>query len=257
MKKMSSYFVDSLQVTVYNTEETLANEAAAKAITYLKDILSHQPKVRVILATGQSQIMFLNAFTQAQGIDWKRVQFFHLDEYLGISAASSASFRYYLREKVENVLKVGQFFYIQGDTAEPLSECQRYSQLLQEAPLDLCFLGVGENGHLAFNEPKLANINDEYWVKLVKLTPETRLAQVNAGEFPTVAQVPSYAFTLTLRAIFSARKLLCLAPKASKAEIVKQLLTQPINSTCPASFLRQHPQAELLLDQNSASLINR
>ncbi len=245
--------IDQLTVHICANEQDLAQLAAKSAIAHLKTCLQEKPYATVILATGQSQQYFLEYFTASKEIDWKKIIFFHLDEYLGISADHPASFRYYLRQNVEKKLPDSQFYYIQGDTLEPLTECRHYSQLLRDYALDICFLGVGQNGHLAFNEPDVARFEDPDWVKLVKLNEITRLDQSQGENFATVKDVPLYSFTLTLPAIFSAQKLIGLAPHHRKAAIVQRLLSQSISETCPASFLRKHPQAELFLDQNSAS----
>ncbi len=188
------------------------------------------------------------------GVDWSRITLFHLDEYLGITADHPASFRRYMRERVETRVSPRQFHYIQGDALQPLAECDRYTKLLQAQPIDLCCLGVGENGHLAFNDPAVANFQDAYSVKLVKLDKVNRQQQVNTGHFPNIDNVPQYAFTVTLPLICAAKKIICLAPEKRKAQVVKQILQGSININCPASILRQQSQATLFLDVNSASL---
>ncbi|MBZ8182229.1 MAG: glucosamine-6-phosphate deaminase [Oscillatoria sp. PMC 1051.18] len=247
--------IDSLAVAIYKSPTKLAQAAAQTVQNYLQDVLSQKEKARVVWATGSSQIKFLAALTALGGVNWNRVTCFHLDEYLGIKATHPGSFRYYLQEKVENIVKPGKFAYLEGDTNEPLQECDRYAKLIQAQPIDLCFLGVGENGHLAFNEPYLADFNDPYPVKLVKLTKETRQQQVATGYFPKLAAVPKYAFTLTIPTILSARKIICLAPKQRKNSIVREMLTGKISSACPASFLRRQTNATLFLDTEAASLL--
>jgi glucosamine-6-phosphate deaminase len=247
------FFVDSLSVRVYNSKRELAKDAAAIAKQYLNSLLSRQHTATVILATGNSQIEFLEALVSVEDLDWSRIIFFHLDEYLGISAGDRASFRRYLRERVEEKINPCEFHYIEGDTLQPLDECSRYGGLLQRQPLDLCCLGIGENGHLAFNEPSVANFNDPYKIKIVKLDLENRQQQVEKGHFLSLETVPEYAFTLTIPTICSAQKILCLAPEKGKAQIVKKMLQNEISTACPASILRQQPQATLFLDTDSAS----
>ncbi len=222
---------------------------------YLQNTLAQQAIATAILATGSSQMEFLDALITLGGIDWSKVTLFHLDEYLGIDENHPASFRRYLRDRLEHRVNPGTFHYIEGDTREPLAECDRYRQLLQAQPIDLCFLGVGDNGHLAFNEPDVALFDDAYSVKLVKLNQITRQQQVNTGFFQQVDEVPQYAFTLTLPMLCAAQKIVCLAPGKRKAEIVKKLLTQPITPTIPATILRQQSSATLFLDTDSASLL--
>jgi glucosamine-6-phosphate deaminase len=248
--------VDELTVQIYNTEAEMAQDVAEIAQHYLQNLLQQQDTAAVLLATGNSQLKFLNALIALGGIDWSRIILFHLDEYLGISSDHSASFRRYMQERVEQRVKPQQFHYLEGDTLQPLVECDRYTKLLQAQPIDLCCLGVGENGHLAFNDPSVADFQDPYTVKLVKLDDINRQQQVNTGQFPNLESVPQYAFTVTLPLICSARKIICLAPEKRKANTVKDILQGSINTICPASILRQKPQATLFLDTNSASLLN-
>lgn len=245
--------VDELSVRLYHQEAELTQDVAEIAHDYLQHILARQSQAAVILATGNSQIKFLDALIALGSIDWSRIIFFHLDEYLGIEASHSASFRRYLHKRVETRVNPAAFHYIEGNAIQPLAECDRYTQLLQAQPIDLCCLGVGENGHLAFNEPSVADFNDSRQIKLVKLELATRQQQVNEGHFPSVEAVPQYAFTLTIPPICGAKKILCLAPHKRKATIVKEMLRSPISTDCPASILRSQTQATLFLDADSAS----
>ena len=244
--------VDALSVRVYNSSCELAQEAALLAQNYLQSLIAQQGAASVILATGNSQIQFLEALKGFGGVDWSRVTFFHLDEYLGIDADHPASFRRYLRDRVEKWINPFQFHYIEGDAQQPLAECDRYTKLLRAQPIDLCCLGVGENGHLAFNEPSVADFNDPHCVKLVKLDKSTRQHQVEGGDFPHFEAVPQYAFTLTIPMICSAKKILCLAPSERKRYAVYQMLQGAISTKYPASVLRTQAQATLFLDIDSA-----
>lgn len=248
--------VDDLTVQIYNSEAEMAQDVAEIAHQYLQYVLKEKDAATVLLATGNSQIKFLDALIALGGVDWSRITLFHLDEYMGISADHSASFRRYLRERVEQRVQPKKFHYIEGDAMQPLVECDRYTKLLQAQPIDLCCLGVGENGHLAFNDPAVADFNDPYILKLVKLDAVNRQQQVNTGYFPNLENVPQYAFTVTIPMICSAKKILCLAPTQRKAKIVKQMLQADITTDCPASFLRKQAQATLFLDVDSASLLS-
>lgn len=250
-----TFQVDALSVRIYNNEAELALDTAQLAQTYLQSVLKEQGTATVILATGNSQIKFLDSLTGLEGVDWSKVTFFHLDEFLGIEAEHPASFRRYLRERVENRVTPFQFHYIEGDALQPLDECLRYTQLLQAQPIDLCCLGVGRNGHLAYNEPAVANFNDAQSVKLVKLGESTRQAQMDSGYFPSLDAVPQYAFTLTIPMLCAAKKILCLAPGKRKASAVKTMLQGSISEVFPASILRTQTQATLFLDADSASLL--
>ena len=252
-KRIDSF--DDLSVRVYEEDGELAQDAAQLAQNYLQSLLQQQEIARVVLATGNSQIKFLEAITTTQELDWSRIIFFHLDEYLGISQEHPASFRYYLHQKVEQKIPLLEFYYLQGDALQPLEECSRYSQLLQQQSIDLCLLGVGHNGHLAFNEPTVADFADSQLVKIVKLEPITRQQQINSSSFANLDNVPQYAYTLTIPAICSAKQIFCLASGQQKAAIVSKMLHGSINVDCPASILRKQQQATLFLDLHSASLL--
>jgi glucosamine-6-phosphate deaminase len=247
--------VDALAVRVYQQLADLAQDAARMAQKHLQETLARQGAAAVILATGNSQIQFLQALLALGGVDWSRVTLFHMDEYLGISAQHPASFRRYLRERVENHVRSRVFHYLEGDALLPLDECARYTRLLRAQPIDLCCLGVGENGHIAFNDPPVAQFDDPHSVKLVKLDQACRQQQVGEGHFPDIAAVPQYAITLTIPMLCSARKMLCVAPEKRKAQAVKNALHGPISTACPASILRRQPQCTLLLDEDSARLL--
>lgn len=251
----NSFRVDALQVQVYNSEVELAQDVAGIVQKHLQYTLEQKDTTALLLATGNSQMKFLDALIALGGVDWLRITCFHLDEYLGISADNSASFRRYLRERVEMRVSPKEFHYIEGDAMQPLAECDRYTKLLQAQPIDLCCLGIGENGHLAFNDPAVADFNDPFTLKLVKLDAINRQQQVNTGYFSSLESVPQYAFTVTLPMICSAKKIICLAPGKRKAKIVKQMLEGDITTDCPASILRTQQQATLFLDVDSAGLI--
>jgi glucosamine-6-phosphate deaminase len=247
--------VDDLPVQVYGSLEDLATDAALEVNRILRGALHEKGSAAVILATGNSQIQFLKKLIALEGVDWKKVTLFHMDEYLGIDAGHKASFRRYLRERVETLVQPKVFHYIEGDVDLPLEECDRYESLLRAQPIDLCCLGVGENGHLAFNDPPVARFDDKRFIKLVKLDHECKMQQVREGHFPSLDAVPPYAFTLTIPALCSARRMICVAPEKRKARAIKDALHGPIATSCPASFLRKQKHCALLVDQESVSLL--
>ena len=166
-----------------------------------------------------------------------------------------ASLRFFLKERIADVIHPGNVHYIMGDTQEPVRECEQYEQLLRADVIDLCCLGIGENGHLAFNDPPVANFTDPRWVKLAKLDKASRRQQVGEGFYPSLDYVPEYAFTLTIPALCSAKQMICIVPELRKAQAVQQALIGPIDTSCPASWLRLQNHAHLYLDADSASLL--
>ena len=250
---LRTFQVDALQVEVYRNETDLVNNLVQHTQSYLTEVIDRQGAAAAILASGASQIKLLDRLTTVGEIDWGRVTFFHLDEYLGIGGTHPASFQTYMREKVSEKVAIRKFNYLAGDPIEPIAECDRYSQLLSAQSIDLCFLGIGETGHIAFNDPEVADFNDRYPVKLVKLADKSRQQQVNTGFFDRIEAVPQYALTLTLPTICQAKQIACLAVGSRKAEIVKKMLTGKISPECPASILRNCPGATLYLDAAAAS----
>jgi glucosamine-6-phosphate deaminase len=247
--------VDALQVEVYHQEADLISGLVQTTQSYLSEVVERQGSAAAILASGASQIKLLKDLTTFGEIDWGRITLFHLDEYLGIGGTHPASFQTYMRELVEQKVALHKFNYLAGDTLEPIAECDRYHRLLSAQSIDLCFLGIGETGHIAFNDPEVADFDDRYPVKLVKLADKSRQQQVNTGFFDRIEAVPQYALTLTLPTICQARKICCLAMGARKAGIIKTMLTGEISPACPASILRKCPGATLYLDEAAASSI--
>ncbi len=249
------FIVDALPVRVYARLEEMAVAAAHAAHHCLRTAVERQGRAVAILASATSQVKFLEALTGLGGLDWSRVTLFHMDEYLGISDQHPASFRRFTREHVVEKVKAGTCHYVAGDALEPFQECERYAGLLRAQPIDLCCLGIGENGHIAFNDPAVADFNDPRLVKIVKLDEACRRQQVGEGAFPTFDAVPQYAFTLTIPTLCAAKRLICVVPERRKAEAVRNALRGPIHTSCPASILRRQPHATLYLDAESASLL--
>jgi glucosamine-6-phosphate deaminase len=247
-----SFTVDALSVRVYPDATALSQAAAAEARAFLAERIARAGAARVILATGNSQLQFLDDLARLGGVDWSRVTCFHMDEYLGLGAEHPASFNRYLHERVESRVKPGEFHFLRGDAPDPAAECARYAALLRERPIDLCCLGIGDNGHLAFNDPGVADFNDPHWVKVVPLDETNRRQQFGYGWFKKMDEVPREGITLTIPALMAARKILALAPGKRKADIVARTLRGPVSTECPATCLRRQPQAVLLLDDGAA-----
>jgi glucosamine-6-phosphate deaminase len=245
--------VNDLCTLVYRDAEELAQAAACHARNCLLSAVEQRGEAASILATGSSQRRCLDYLTRDPAIDWSKITLFHLDEFLGIGAEHPGSFQAELRDRVAARVTPRHFHYLHGNTTDPQAEGDRYAALLQAQPIDLCLLGIGDNGHLAFNEPQAADFDDPAWVKVVRLDPLTRQQQLKSGHFASLAAVPTTALTVTFTALRAASKLLCLAPGSHKAKIVATALTGEISARCPASYLRQLPQATLYLDGESYS----
>lgn len=248
--------VDDLTVQVYASAAEVAMAASVIARATLSAAIEQNGQARAIFATGRSQLQFLKHLSApATAIDWQKVSGFHLDEYLGIAADHPASFRHYLREHLTSKVSLGQWHGIEGDGLLPLDICQDYENRLRAQPSDLCCLGIGNNGHLAFNDPAVARFGDPHWVKIVRLDEKNRQQQADSSAFETLSAVPQYAFTLTLSAIRATQQNLCLAYGEGKAAIIDKTLTGDIGAHCPSSFLRKMPQALLLIDRAAARLV--
>jgi glucosamine-6-phosphate deaminase len=247
------FTVDLLAVRVYAEAADLYGDAVRETQAQLASAIEIKGAAAAILATGNTQIDFLKQLAELGGVDWSKVTLFHMDEYLGIAGDHPASFRRYMKERVEALLKPQAFHYLQGDSDEPIRECERYEALLRAQPIDLCMLGLGENGHLAFNDPHVANFEDKRAVKIVSLDETCRHQQVKQGHFPDIQNMPQYALTITIPTLLSAEKVLCMALDERKQSPVKRLLRGPISHDCPATALRRCENATLLLDAAAAA----
>ncbi len=255
-QKTGGCFIDKLQVSVYETNEALGKSAANEAAQVIKQAIHERGAANIILATGNSQLTFLASLAVHPDIHWSKVTVLHLDEYVDLDLNHPASFQRFLHTHIIERVGPQAFYAIRDHTnISPDQACRRYEQILQEHPADLCTLGIGENGHLAFNEPPDADFSDAQHVRVVHLNQASRQQQVNEGHFAHIADVPTHAITLTIPAIWKARRLLVMVPERRKAEAVTHTLGGPISPECPASILRQASHAHLFLDMHSASLV--
>jgi glucosamine-6-phosphate deaminase len=251
---LREFKVDRLNVKVYPDRGALGAAAGLAAAARIRAVQEERGVLNLLFAAAPSQDETLEALRQEPGIDWGRVNAFHMDEYLGLPKGSSQSFGRYLGDRLFGRLPFRSVHYLDGGAAEPAAECERYARLLRYHPLDLAFLGIGENGHLAFNDPGVADFQDPLWVKVVEeLDPACRQQQVNDGQFRSLAEVPTRAITLTIPVLFSARGVLVAVPGGRKADIVRRALQGPIDASCPATILRRHDNACLFLDRDSAA----
>jgi len=248
--------VDRLNVKIYPDRAALGKAAGLAAAARIRAMQLEKPFLNLLFAAAPSQQETLEALGSEPGVDWSRIDAFHLDEYLGLPAGAPQSFGRWLGDRLFDRLPFHRVHYLDGASADARAECERYARLLQEHPVDLAFLGIGENGHLAFNDPGVADFQDPLRVKVVdKLDDACRRQQVHDGQFRALAEVPTRAITLTIPALFSARAALVAVPGSRKAEIVRRTLRGPVDAFCPATVLRGHPNACLFLDQDSAALL--
>jgi glucosamine-6-phosphate deaminase len=249
--------VDRLEVRLHRDTGDLARAAAAEAAACMREAVEARGVAHAMFATGNSQLMFVDALTEStRDVAWSHVVVFHMDEYVGLGPDHPASFQRWIRERIVDRTQPGASHYLDG-RAEPEAECRRYAGLLAARPLDLCCLGIGENGHLAFNDPPVADFDDPLDLKVVELDARCRQQQVGEGHFATVGAVPTHALTVTIPALLRAATVVAVVPEARKAEPVRAALTGPVSPACPASVLRHHPNATLHLDQDSAGLLAR
>ena len=246
---------DSLKVIVADSRDAMGQEAARRAGECIRALLAEKDEINMIFAAAPSQNETLKYLMQEEGIDWSRVNAFHMDEYVGLSREAPQSFGRYLYEHVFSHLPFKCVNYLRGDAPDAEAECERYSALLRENPVDVVMLGIGENAHIAFNDPPVADFDDPALVKPVALDEICRNQQVHDGCFATLDDVPTHALTLTVPALMHAAQVFCVVPAATKARAVRDTLLGDIRTACPASILRRHPAATLYLDADSASLL--
>jgi glucosamine-6-phosphate deaminase len=244
---------DNLPVAIYQSNEAMGRAAAQDAREIINQAMVKQGQANVILATGNSQLTFLEALRELAGIDWSRVNVFHMDEYLDLAPTHPASFPLFLRRHFLDFVDVGAFYPVPGQPSDVEQACRAYEALLRQHPLDLVAMGFGENGHLAFNDPPYAKFDDPTWVKVIELAEASRRQQVGEGHFGSLEEVPTQAITLTIPALLAPGAILCIVPEARKAEAVRACLTGPITEDCPGSILRRVDHARLYLDQESAA----
>lgn len=246
--------IDELSVKISESRMQMGAQAASEAATCLKQLLNKQENVNIIFAAAPSQNEFLDALSRIEGIDWQRINAFHMDEYIGLKKDAPQGFGNFLREHIFSKVPFQQVFYLNGQVAHIQDACQEYSELLQNYPTDLVFMGIGENGHIAFNDPHVADFQDPYRVKVVDLDEKCRQQQVHDGCFANMEEVPTHALTLTIPTLYKASYLFCMVPGKTKAWAVNETLTGVISPQCPASILRRHPHATLYIDKDSSSI---
>lgn len=245
--------VEKLDIHVFDTRQEMGQTAARDAAARIKRFIAAKGEATVIFAAAPSQNEMLAALKEAK-VDWTKVRALHMDEYIGLPADHPAGFGNFLRRAIFDHLPFKEVYYLYDNTVDPEVVCQRYSTLIEQYPPDLVLLGVGENGHLAFNDPAVADFNDPLKVKIVELDNICRTQQVNDGCFATLDDVPKRAITITMSAIMHVKETVCVVPGKLKTRAIDSMLNGEITTDCPASILRQHDNSVLYLDMDSASL---
>lgn len=244
--------VEKLPVFAFETREEMGVVAAVDAAARINAIIAEKGEANLVFAAAPSQNDFLENLLK-QDIDWTRVRGFHMDEYVGIDEREPAGFGNFLRRAIFDRVPFKELYFLLCEAEEAEAKCMAYTRLLQKYPIDLILLGIGENGHLAFNDPPVADFNDPKAVKIVELDSICRQQQVNDGCFPNLEAVPTHAMTMTMSFIMSVPQAICVVPNIRKADAVYNALRGDITTQCPASILRTHPNAVLYLDKDSAS----
>ncbi len=246
--------IDKMPVAVFESNEALGRAAAADFAEIVKTAVAERGEGAVILATGNSQLSYLHALRERSDVPWDKVTVFHMDEYLGMPETHPASFRRFIHDKVTVAFHPRETYGIQGDAPDIQAELARYTALLDSYKPVLTVLGIGENGHLAFNDPP-ADFHTDKLIHVVNLSEACRRQQVGEGHFATIDMVPRQAISLTVPALLKSAQVMAVVPEARKAQAVKAALEGPLTEDCPASILRTQPHVKLYLDRDSAALV--
>lgn len=252
---LTEFVKGRLKVKMSDTRAELGVVAAKEIAAYINQLLAKKEEVNIIFASAPSQNEFL-ANLLDHPIDWSRINAFHMDEYVGIDPDAPQAFGKFLKDRIFSKVSLRSVHYMNSLAEDTAAECRRYAGLLAQFPVDIVFLGIGENGHLAFNDPHVAFFDDPESVKVVDLAPECRNQQINDGCFETLDQVPTHAFTITIPELLYVSKLYAIVPSKAKANAIKATCDGPIRTACPASILRTHKDVTLYVDRDSASLVD-
>ena len=252
---MKTMQVDTLQVQIYDSRKAMGQAAAQDISARIQALLTENDSINMIFAAAPSQNEVLAALVADKNIQWDRINAFHMDEYVNLSKDAPQGFANFLRRGLFGQVNFKSVNCLNCEAADPQAECDRYAALLAANPTDIVVLGIGENGHIAFNDPWVADFDDPQAVKIVPLDDVCRQQQVNDGCFDTIDAVPTHAMTLTVPTLVKAPHLFCIVPAATKAKAVKATVCGPISADCPASILRRCEGAMLYLDQESGALL--
>jgi glucosamine-6-phosphate deaminase len=248
--RLKPFKVDKLEVAVYPSRQEMGEQAGKDVEARILELLEQKDEIRMIFAAAPSQNEVLAYLRQSERIPWEKITAFHMDEYIGLDENAPQRFANFLKEHLFDRVNLKSVHLIQGDQ-DPQAECKRYAALLAEKPIDIVCLGIGENGHIAFNDPPVADFDDPEVVKVVELDHACRQQQVNDGCFASLDAVPKQALTLTIPTLMAGEHLFCVVPGPSKHEAVAATLNNEVSTRCPATILRQHPHCKLYLDHAS------
>lgn len=251
---IKEFCVDEMKVKVFASRQEMGACAGGEIAAYMLELLREKEFINVMFAAAPSQNETLEALCRYE-IPWNRVNAFHMDEYVGLDEGHPAGFRNYLKRAIFDKYEFCSVNLIDGNAADIEAAMKQYDDLLKAHQLDVCILGIGENGHIAFNDPEVADFNDSMGVKKVKLDEKCRQQQVHDGCFRDISEVPAYAVTVTIPALCAATKMFCSVPAATKAEAVRSLIQGPVGEICPATVMRTHKGAYLYLDFDAAEYI--
>lgn len=255
MAPIKKFYCDNLYVRVYDSRQAMGEQAGQDAAAYIKKLLKEKDSINVMFAAAPSQNETLATLISDPDIDWSRVNAFHMDEYVGLDDQHPSGFRNFLRRAIFDRKPFKSVNLLNGNAADAEQEAARYEQLLRDNGLDVCLLGVGENGHIAFNDPPVADFNDPQYVKVVTLEKRCREQQVNDGCFDSIDQVPTQALSVTIPGLIQATAMFCSVPAATKAEAIGRMLNGEVSTACPATILRSHAQAYLYVDADAGRYI--
>jgi glucosamine-6-phosphate deaminase len=257
MTSINRFKAGLMNVSIYATRNEMGMAAASDAAAQIQQLLKTKAFVNIIFAAAPSQNEMLFHLASQQDIEWRRINAFHMDEYVGLSENAPQRFGHFLEQAIFGKQTFHAVQYINGNAVDPAAECSRYAALLEAHPVDMVCMGIGENTHIAFNDPHVANLNDPLMVKLVELDEVSRMQQVHDGCFASIDEVPRKAITLTIPALLKAASIFCVVPGINKAEAVYHTINSPVSALYPSTALRQHEKASLYLDVNSASLLSQ
>ena len=251
---MIDFEAGKLKVKIYENRKEMGTEAAKMAAARINDLLQEKEVVNIVFAAAASQNEFLKSLI-SEDVDWSHVNAFHMDEYIGLEKNASQHFSFWLKEKIFDKLPFKELFLLNGNADDIKEECLRYTALLKEHPLDINFMGIGENAHLAFNDPHVADFTDPHFVKVVDLDTACKQQQVNEGCFGDISEVPAYALTLTIPALLQAQHVFCMVPGNLKALAVYHTIMSDISAEYPSTVLRNHDDAYLFLEKQSSAML--